>query len=249
MRPSTVRWIAIALVAALLLGAGAVVAFGGGDPPPTGAPAAAASERGARASGEFVVAHAAVPEVGVYRSRRAAAPFRTLPDPTETGAPLVFLVERRRGPWFQVLMPVRPNGSVGWVRAEEVTTYRHDYRIEVRLGERRLRAYRGERVLLDAPVAVGRRDTPTPGGRYYIKELLQPPDPGSLYGSYAYGLSGFSNVVRRFRGGRGVIGIHGTNDPSAIGTEVSRGCIRLRNEDIERLVPVLPLGTPVVIRA
>jgi lipoprotein-anchoring transpeptidase ErfK/SrfK len=42
------------------------------------------------------------------------------------------------------------------------------------------------------------------------------------------------------------LGIHGTNDPaSSIGRRVSHGCVRLRNEDIESLVRLLPLGTPV----
>jgi lipoprotein-anchoring transpeptidase ErfK/SrfK len=62
-------------------------------------------------------------------------------------------------------------------------------------------------------------------------------------------LSGFSNVIDEFRGGDGVIGIHGTNEPDAIGTDVSHGCIRMSNEAILELVPVLPLGTPVHITA
>ncbi len=70
-----------------------------------------------------------------------------------------------------------------------------------------------------------------------------------MYGTFAYGLSGFSNVLKSFAGGSGVIGLHGTNDPSVIGQDVSAGCIRMRNEDIERLVPILPLGTPVEIVA
>jgi hypothetical protein len=41
--------------------------------------------------------------------------------------------------------------------------------------------------------------------------------------------------------------LHGTNQPSSIGQAVSHGCIRLRNEDIERLYNLVPLGTPVYI--
>ena len=50
-------------------------------------------------------------------------------------------------------------------------------------------------MIVDEPVGVGRSDRPTPGGVYYLKELLQPPDPNGAYGTYAYGLSGFSNVL------------------------------------------------------
>jgi lipoprotein-anchoring transpeptidase ErfK/SrfK len=42
-------------------------------------------------------------------------------------------------------------------------------------------------------------------------------------------------------------GIHGTDDPSSIGRSVSHGCVRLRNEDIEHLYRIVPVGTPVFI--
>ena len=79
------------------------------------------------------------------------------------------------------------------------------------------------------------------------KELLRPPDPDGPYGAYAYGLSGFSNVLSRFNGGDGVIGIHGTNDPSGLGKDVSHGCIRMSNAGITKLARILPLGVPIEI--
>lgn len=42
-------------------------------------------------------------------------------------------------------------------------------------------------------------------------------------------------------------GIHGTNQPSSIGRSVSHGCVRMRNEDIEKLYDMVPVGTPVFI--
>jgi lipoprotein-anchoring transpeptidase ErfK/SrfK len=63
---------------------------------------------------------------------------------------------------------------------------------------------------------------------------LKSSDPA--YGPYAFGLSGFSEVLTSFNGGQGQLGLHGTNQPDKIGTRVSSGCIRLRNEDIEALV-------------
>jgi len=41
--------------------------------------------------------------------------------------------------------------------------------------------------------------------------------------------------------------LHGTDAPSSIGTSVSHGCVRLRNEDIETLYQMVPVGTPVYI--
>lgn len=52
--------------------------------------------------------------------------------------------------------------------------------------------------------------------------------------------------TRRLKMGDGYA-IHGTNKPETIGRSVSHGCVRMRNEDIERLYPMVPVGTPVYI--
>lgn len=41
--------------------------------------------------------------------------------------------------------------------------------------------------------------------------------------------------------------LHGTDEPASIGHSVSHGCVRLRNEDIETLYGMVPVGTPVFI--
>jgi len=41
--------------------------------------------------------------------------------------------------------------------------------------------------------------------------------------------------------------IHGTNQPQSIGHAVSHGCVRVRNEDIEKLYAMVPVGAPVYI--
>jgi lipoprotein-anchoring transpeptidase ErfK/SrfK len=196
-----------------------------------------------------LVAQAKPASMPIYPTAANGEPVMSLGNPNENGAPLVFLVNERQGDWLHVYLPVRPNGSTGWVRAADVTVVSNPYSIDINLGEHRLVVHKGEQIMLDEPIGVGTAQTPTPGGVYYIKELLQPADPGGPYGPYAYGLSGFSNVLDEFNGGDGVIGLHGTNEPEAIGTDVSHGCIRMRNEAILDLVPVLPLGTPVHITA
>jgi lipoprotein-anchoring transpeptidase ErfK/SrfK len=146
-----------------------------------------------------------------------------------------------------VLLPVRPNGSQGWVRAADVTMLETDYRLTVSTGRHELTVYRAGRAVLRVPAGLGTGTTPTPGGVFYVKELLKPRDPKGAYGPYAYGLSGHSEVLDEFLGGDGEIGIHGTNDPGSVGRSVSHGCIRLRNADITKLTTMLPLGTPVQI--
>jgi len=65
----------------------------------------------------------------------------------------------------------------------------------------------------------------------------------------------FGTNQRRYKGVLGtrrlVLGdgyaLHGTNKPETIGQAVSHGCVRLRNEDIEKLFEMVPVGTPVYI--
>jgi lipoprotein-anchoring transpeptidase ErfK/SrfK len=202
------------------------------------------------------VATAKGASIEVYPTEDGATPVHRLVAGVHTSLdriPIVMLVKSRvdAAERAEVHLPVRPNGSTGWVDLADVDIRVVTFRLEVRVSEHRLLVYDGDDVIFDEPVGVGRRDRPTPGGTYYLKELLQPPDPGGVYGVYAYGLSGFQPVLDSFNGREPVIGIHGTNDPSSVGRDVSSGCIRLQNAAIDRLVNEigLPLGTPVEIVA
>lgn len=42
-------------------------------------------------------------------------------------------------------------------------------------------------------------------------------------------------------------GIHGTIEPETIGQQVTAGCIRMRNEEVEELYDILPRGVPVEV--
>lgn len=196
-----------------------------------------------------IVATAVVEEVAVYAEPSdIGEPIHVLAHPTEVGAPRVFLVDGRPGNgWLEVLLPVRPNGSTGWIREADVTLARNPYRVDVLLSDFRVLVHRDDEIVVDTPMGYGADQTPTPDGRYYITELLQPPDPGGVYGPFAFGLSGFSEVHLSFAGGDGVIGIHGTNDPTSIGIQKSNGCIRIDNAAITEMASFLPLGTPVAI--
>ncbi len=48
--------------------------------------------------------------------------------------------------------------------------------------------------------------------------------------------------------GNTVYRIHGTNQPTTIGTAVSSGCFRLTNPDVSDLYERIPVGTKVIIR-
>ena len=187
--------------------------------------------------------------VAVFDAPTSPAPSKTLANPQPSGSPLVFLVQGEEGPRLHVLLPIRPNGSTGWIERGDVTLSQHDYRILVALGAHRITVLKGDATYLQEPIGVGTKDTPTPGGLYYTKELYKLPNATGPYGPFAYALSGYSDVLTDFAGGDGVLGIHGTNDPSAIGHDVSHGCIRMSNAGITKLAQTLPLGVPVEIQA
>lgn len=171
--------------------------------------------------------------------------------PTDRGGPLVFQVVDSPSlvgsDWIEVLLPIRPNGTTGWIKSDSVDLTVNPYRIEIDVDDFTLRILRDGDVTLETPVAIGAGETPTPLGEFYLVELLRPSNQNGVYGPYAYGLSGYSDTLQSFNGGEGVIGIHGTNQPSAIGSQVSHGCIRVENSVIRDMATFLPLGTPVRI--
>jgi lipoprotein-anchoring transpeptidase ErfK/SrfK len=201
------------------------------------------------------IAAATAPEVNVFDAPEAPSPSHTFPnpwnlnnDPGQPTVPLVFLVEEQRDDgWIRVLLPVRPNGSTGWIRASDVELTATPYRVTIELSARRITVYEGEDVVLQEAAAVGKPETPTPPGKYYIRVLIDSIDPNSVYGPFAYGLSGFSDTLTSFNGGDAELGIHGNNDASVLGKSVTAGCTRISNESITRLTEILPLGTPVEI--
>ncbi|WP_077622863.1 L,D-transpeptidase family protein [Sediminibacillus massiliensis] len=107
------------------------------------------------------------------------------------------------------------------------------YRLEVSVGSRWLRLWRNGVLQKQYPIAVGRMLHGTPLGSYII--INKAPNPGGPFGTMWMSLS------------KEHYGIHGTNDPSSIGQAVSRGCIRMYNEDVEELASIIPIGTPVTI--
>jgi hypothetical protein len=196
------------------------------------------------------VADAVLTSVGIFPAPADdAAPLGTIPNPNSLGKPLVFLVRERQGDWLHVELPQRPNGSMGWIHANDVTLRPDPWRLTIELGAHRLTAYEGDVPQLQVPVAVGTSSTPTPMGDFYIDGLYQLTSPNGPYGAYAFGVTGFSNVLTTFSGGPGQIAIHGTNDPALIGTPASHGCVRMTNENITKLAALVPTGTPVSIVA
>jgi lipoprotein-anchoring transpeptidase ErfK/SrfK len=194
------------------------------------------------------IAEALQPTLPIYQ-KPGGRVLTKLGNPNEWHDPLVMLATARSGDWLKVRMPVRPNGSTGWVPVSSVRLTWDPYRIVVDVSSHRLTLLDVGRPVMRARVAVGANGTPTPHGTFYLTALLQPPDPQGAYGPYAFGLSGYSPVLKSFAGGDGQIGLHGTDDPGSIGHSVTHGCIRVANNVIAAMAGRLPLGTPVIVNA
>jgi lipoprotein-anchoring transpeptidase ErfK/SrfK len=152
-----------------------------------------------------------------------------------------------RPAWYRVQLPMRPNGAEGWIRASTARRYRVDFRIVVDLSDREVTVYRGGEQMVRTPAAIGRPGTPTPTGSYYVNQRLLAADPAGPWGPGGIGISAFSPTLRHWPQG-GPIAIHGTNEPETIGQVVSNGCLRIDNDVLERLIHVVPDGTPVTVR-
>ena len=122
--------------------------------------------------------------------------------------------------------------------------------------ELRLYYYISATEVMTFPLGIGMEGWDTPAGKYWIGEKRKnpvwyvpksiqeemeeprkviPPGPENPLGSHWMRLSATS------------YGIHGTNNPWAVGRKVTHGCLRLYPEDIAFLFPKVSSNTPVEI--
>ncbi len=174
--------------------------------------------------------------------------------------PTVFFVIGREstddGLWLRIRVPGRPNGQTGWVHAGALRGLRYvggrelvvdRSKREIRLLDRgSARAgHRGRtRTVLRAPLAVGKPGAPTPLGSFYLTAAFRPND--SFLGPWAFETSAYAAISDWPQGG--IVGLHGTSEPSSIGHEASHGCLRVYNSVILKLKRLVDPGTPLLIK-
>lgn len=104
----------------------------------------------------------------------------------------------------------------------------------------------GDKVIKTYVVSTGKNNS-TPTGKFKIVNKLENPtwfkagavvppgSPENVLGSRWMGLD-----IKGY-------GIHGNRNVNEIGKQVTQGCIRMHNEDVEELYDIVPIGTEVVI--
>ena len=95
------------------------------------------------------------------------------------------------------------------------------------------------------PAATGAAVSPTPPGEYFVTDRIA--FSGGSLGTFAFGISGIQPKLPPGWTGGNQLAIHGTNDPASIGRSASAGCLRVSERALDRLKPLLALGTPVIV--
>jgi lipoprotein-anchoring transpeptidase ErfK/SrfK len=163
------------------------------------------------------------------------------------GIPLTAWVDQvsDNGRWGRVELPYVWPRREGWVL---LTGLRRDttfVEVHVDLSEHRLTVEKRGQVLFGTRTATGTSSSPTPIGEYFVTDRI--PFSGGYLGTFAFGISGIQPRLPAGWSGGNQLAIHGTNDPSSIGTSASAGCMRVSERTLGRLKPLLRLGTPVIV--
>jgi len=148
--------------------------------------------------------------------------------------------------WLKVRLPIRPNGTTGWVQEDALSELQPvDSWIKVSTKTYKVTVIKAGKKVLSANVGVGQPQWPTPKGQFYIRaKLTNFGDP--FYGPLAFVTSATSDTLTDWPGG-GIVGIHGTSLPNLIPGKISHGCVRMKNADILKLDKLVEVGTPITI--
>ena len=130
--------------------------------------------------------------------------------------------------------------------------------LDISKGERLLRVMSGGEGIETFSAAVGKNagqkqragDMRTPEGSFTVVQIQDSSSWSHDFGDGKGPVAGAYGpwFIRLATGWQG-IGIHGTHDPASIGTDATEGCVRLRNEDVEKLKEnYAKIGMRVVIR-
>jgi len=167
-----------------------------------------------------------------------------------SGDTLIGIGQRHLIP-YQLVMKLNRLSTTDIMAGQTLKVIQGPVHIEILKGRKELRAWLGDVCLRVYPVGIGAEDS-TPEGTFNVKNKIKDPPyqpqhkPKSEFRS--------SGAPDNPLGSRWIdignhYGIHGTIEPESIGREVSEGCIRLHNKDVEELYNmVVVAATKVIIR-
>ncbi len=121
----------------------------------------------------------------------------------------------------------------------------------IKLKEKKVYVYKGDKLLTKYPVAIGKKGWETPTGEWQVMEKIKNPAWTSFKTGEVFAPGTKNPLGARWIGfwtdGQDVIGFHGTANIKSIGTAASHGCVRMRNRDVKALFPLVKVGTTVTV--
>ncbi len=121
-----------------------------------------------------------------------------------------------------------------------------DLEVVVRLSDRRTYVYQTGEVIASYPIAIGKEGWETPTGSFRVRDkqeypIWQHPITGKIFPSGVDSPLG-ERWIGFWSDGRNEIGFHGTPDTHLLGSAISHGCLRMRNEDVRSLYNKVTIG-------
>ncbi len=167
-----------------------------------------------------------------------------------SGDTLISIGQRHLIP-YELVMKLNRLSTTDIMAGQTLKVIQGPVHVEILKGRKELRAWLGDVCLRVYPVGIGAEDS-TPEGTFNVKSKIKHPpyQPQHKPKSEFRDAGAPDNPL----GSRWIdignhYGIHGTIEPDSIGREVSEGCIRLHNKDVEELYNmVVVAATKVVIR-
>jgi L,D-transpeptidase ErfK/SrfK len=128
-----------------------------------------------------------------------------------------------------------------------------DTKLVVDLSDRQVQVFRNGKSIGRYEIAVGQKGWETPIGEFQIHQMRKNPDwqhpithkvipagaPDNPLGDRWVGFHADEHMT---------LGFHGTPNEASIGSAVSHGCLRMRNDDIRKLYQEVGLGTIVQVQ-
>ncbi len=185
--------------------------------------------------GEVNIALLFSPTVTELDTVHVVKPGDTLGKIASTYSTTIELIKRANGLKSDVIRP-----------EQKLKTPKGKFSIVVDRSQNQLLLTADNQFIKTYPVATG-KDNSTPVGTFkvvnripnpvwYAEHAVVPPDsPENILGTRWLGID------------KQGYGIHGSVDPNAIGHQVTAGCVRMTNKDVEELFDIIPIGTEVTI--
>jgi len=153
---------------------------------------------------------------------------------------------------YELVMRLNGMTTPAIAAGQQIKVIQGPINIEISKSRKELQAWLGDACIRVYPVGIG-ADDKTPDGTFVVtkNKLRNPPYQPQHKPKSEFKASGAPDnpLGTRWIDIGNHYGIHGTIDPASIGRDVSEGCIRMHNKDVEELFDmVVPNGSKVTIR-